>query len=592
MKKILLIIHLVFIVISQLNAQKIKILTNHEGYDPVGPKTAVIQTFQDDTVFSVSLKSYGDDIEILNLDPKYVGKIDEWKNWYFWTIDFSSVTVEGDYYIECETNKGTTRSFPLKIQDNIFERHTISDVIFYFRGQRCVGQLNKADKKMIFLNTEGDAVDVSGGWHDASGDYGKHLSHLSFATYFNSQQIPLVVYSLAKSYRMLDERGNEDFNQMKRRLIDEILYGADFLIKIKKEGGSFYRSISGRGPGKKPEDRRITPTMNSFHSYEVGYRAGAGISIAALAIASQLGVCGGFSSETYLKSAEDAFEYLENYNIFLTNNSEENIIDDYCALAAATELYKATKKDVYKKAADKRAKSLMERLTSWQTYSNYWRADDKDRPFFHASDAGYPVVALTYYLDICDDKSKTIVLEVIKKSLNFELTVTAEVENAFGYARQLVQTKEAKRYSSFFYPHNTETAPWWQGENARISSLACAARIAGKHFSSDQKFRLQLEKYANDQINWIMGLNPFNVSMLHGTGRNNPEYMFFGSYQYTSAPGGICNGITGGLENEHDIDFNVPYSVTGKDYDWRWAEQWLPHSSWFLMAVSAGNILE
>jgi hypothetical protein len=77
--------------------------------------------------------------------------------------------------------------------------------------------------------------------------------------------------------------------------------------------------------------------------------------------------------------------------------------------------------------------------------------------------------------------------------------------------------------------------------------------------------------------------------MLYGRGRNNPEYMFFDSWQYTCMPGGISNGITAGLNNEHDIDYNVPYSVTGKDYDWRWTEQWLPHDAWFLMAVSAGE---
>ena len=99
----------------------------------------------------------------------------------------------------------------------------------------------------------------------------------------------------------------------------------------------------------------------------------------------------------------------------------------------------------------------------------------------------------------------------------------------------------------------------------------------------------KLDKYADDQLNWILGLNPFDVCMLYGKGRNNPEYMFFGSWQYTCMPGGISNGITAGLNNGHDIDFNIPYSVIGKDYDWRWTEQWLPHDSWFLMAVSTGE---
>ncbi len=62
---------------------------------------------------------------------------------------------------------------------------------------------------------------------------------------------------------------------------------------------------------------------------------------------------------------------------------------------------------------------------------------------------------------------------------------------------------------------------------------------------------------------------------------------FFNTYEYTNAPGGICNGITGGLYNENDIDLNRGYNETGKDNDWRWAEQWLPHTAWYLIAISS-----
>ena len=92
--------------------------------------------------------------------------------------------------------------------------------------------------------------------------------------------------------------------------------------------------------------------------------------------------------------------------------------------------------------------------------------------------------------------------------------------------------------------------------------------------------------FALDQLNWVLGCNPYDASMLQGTGRNNPAYSFFGTFEYTNAPGGIVNGITSGLDNENDIEFNLSYAKTGKDYDWRWAEQWLPHTAWYLLAVA------
>ena len=611
MRKILLLHCIIVFSITNLYGQKIQILTNHLGYDPSGPKKAVVLTFRDDNVNSYSIHLWENDLLITSGKPEKAGRVDQWKKWIFWTINFASIHQEGLYYIKCQTNLGLVRSFPFKIQQNILERHTISDVVFYFRGQRCVGLMDKADQKMTFLSGRDDTVDVRGGWFDASGDYSKDLSHLSFSTYFNPQQIPLVVYSLGKSFELLKNRKNENFNQINRRLIDEILHGADYLVRVKKPGGSFYRTISGRGPGKKPEDRRITPSMKKFtitkkkkegidpesgnsipdekNVYEVGYRPGGGIAIASLAMAYRLKTSEDFNYETYLRCAEETFSYLEKHNISLTNDGKENIVDDYCALCATTELFKATGKLVYKIAANKRARNLVHRLVSWDKYKNFWRANKGDRPFFHAADAGYPLVALIYYLDICDQEIRKEVLSVIKKSLHFELGITAEVANPFGYARQLVQHKDGRRNSSFFYPHDTETAPWWQGENARLASLASAARLAIPYFSTNPSFVQKLEQYARDQINWILGLNPFDVCMLHGSGRNNPEYLFFGSYQYTSAPGGICNGITAGLKNEHDIDFNLSYSETGKDYDWRWGEQWLPHAAWYLMAVSARN---
>ena len=167
--------------------------------------------------------------------------------------------------------------------------------------------------------------------------------------------------------------------------------------------------------------------------------------------------------------------------------------------------------------------------------------------------------------------------------------MTGEVANPFGYARQLVQTTAGIRETRFFFPHDTETAPWWQGEDARLASLAFAARRAIPYFAGDPAFAARLRRYAQDQLDWILGRNPFDASLLQGSGRNNPEYLFFGSYEYTNAPGGIVNGITAGFRDPYGIDFNIPQSVTGADHDWRWGEQWLPHATWYLLAVAAGS---
>ncbi len=586
---------------------QIKLLYNHIGYETKAPKPAVVLSTAEDKVSSFSIINQATGEIVHEGVPIPTGKVDQWRDWHFWTFNFDKIVLPGTYKIEVEANGKTVQSYPFLIQDNLLERNTLSDVVYYFKGQRSSGLLDKADRNMTFLKGRTDTVDVHGGWYDATGDYGKHISHLTYSTYFNPQQINLTVWSLFETYKALDKKEDPNYRQYKRRLLDEAMFGADFLHRMKLKNGSFYRTISGKGAEKKAEDRKITPTSTGYSltknpedgidgpddetadvsTYEISYRAGAGLSIAALAIASTYEVSGDFHNADYLESAKEAFAYLEENNSTLTNDGKENIVDDYCALMAATELYKATKDQLYLKAADKRATSLMSRLIQNEAGHYYWRADDKDRPFFHAADAGLPVVSLITYAKIAGQAQKKSALEAIKIALESEMTLSAEVNNPFGYARQYVQNKEGERRSSFFFPHDTETAPWWQGENARLGSIATAARMASQVLTDDPVFNERLQAYAWNQLNWILGLNPFDACMLEGHGRNNVQYLFFNSYEYTNAPGGICNGITSGLYNENDIDLNRGFNETGKDNDWRWAEQWLPHASWYMIAIAS-----
>jgi Glycosyl hydrolase family 9/Cellulase N-terminal ig-like domain len=586
-------------------ASETKILTNHLGYEPHGPKHAVVLGKAGESVSSCSLKNDANDQQVLSVPAKASGPVQKWKDWYFWTLDFDSFSTEGKYFLECATAAGNVRSFPFMIQRDLLERNTMSDVIYYFKEERSSGQYDKADRHLKFEGSKPGTVDAHGGWWDATGDYGKHFSHLSFSTYFNPHQIPFSVYSLLKSYEKVKLQGN--LVRYESRLLDEAMFGADYLVRMKAPNGSFYRSVSTGGVEQTPGGRKIAGEMKRFgieaapgqgakemvesanndREYEVSYRSGGGIAIAALAMASAYPVSGEFTSVQYLQAAEDAFDYLEKDNLKLVNDGKENIVDDYCALAAATELYRATKKEKYKAAADRRARSLMARQISAGGYSNYWRADDGQRPFFHASDAGLPVVSLLYYAEIADAATRKQVLETVKKSLEFELAITTEVNNPFGYSREYVQDKTGARRTSFFFPHNSDAAPWWQGENARLASVAAAARLAARVFPDDAEFRGKLELFATSQLNWILGLNPFDSCMLNGVGRNNPPYMYFDSWEFTNAPGGISNGITSGFKEESDIDFLLPYRETGADNDWRWGEQWLPHSSWYLLAVAS-----
>ena len=579
------------------------ILTNHLGYETTGPKRAVVQGQKGGVVRRCSVVDEADGKRVPAGAPKAVGPVARWRDWTYWTVDFSDLRREGTYRVVCQTGAGESSSFPFAVQRHILERHTLSDVLYYVKGQRSAGAIDEADRNVPLAGRPDARVDARGGWYDATGDYGKHLSHLTFSTYFNPQQLSLTAWGVLKAHDLLQRRGAGNARQYRRRLLDEGGWGADYLVRTHVPGGSFYRSVGGPGPEKRPQDRRIGKDEKAFAihtlgrqesmqgeraasredaAYQTSFRSGGGVAIAALARAAGMRVPGERAAD-YLRVAEAAWAFLAKNNAAFTNDGKENVVDDYCALLAATELFAATGKAEYKTAADDRASRLLKRLAP----RGYWRADDGDRPFFHAADAGLPVVSLLSYVEIAPER-KGDVLRAVRASLEWELAVTSEVANPFGYARQLVVTTKGVRDTRFFFPHDTETAPWWQGENARLGSLATAARLAVPHFAADAPFAGRLRAYGQDQLNWILGLNPFDTSMLEGAGRRNPEYLYFGAYEYTNAPGGIVNGITAGLKDEGDIDFNVPHTVSGGDNDWRWGEQWLPHATWYLLAVSAG----
>jgi len=582
---------------------QVRILVDQVGYETLAGKQAIVEGSDQDHPQKFALIDADSGKTVFEADLQPSGKVFAWDGRIFWTADFSSWRRAGRYAVKVGSAQGDIDSCAFDISDDILERDTLSNVVFYFKGQRASGLMDQADRHLRVPGEQG-FVDVHGGWYDATGDYGIHLSHQNPTSYFNPQQVPLAAWSLLKSYTELAARKDDNFSEYERRMLDEGLYGADYLVRIKRPNGSFFETINAPGKEKLAQDRAIgNPNWRTQiklkasdsteniakaegpHAYEASFRAGGGMAIAALALASTMPVDSEFARKEYLRTAEDAFQFLSAHNRELLNDGVENILDDYCALIAATELYSATRNETYRSAADERAAKLMARLTTSGNWQNYWRADDGTRPFFHPADAGLPVIGLLEYFKIASPVARTKVLETVERSLQFELAVTSEVNNPFGYARQLVRT-EGKMRTAFFFPHDTEAAPWWQGENARLASMAAAARMAIPLYPDKPEFQSKLRAYAWNQLHWILGRNPFDATMLMGSGHGYAPYMFFRSYKYTGAPGGIMNGITAGLDNEDGIAFNLGYAVTGKDEDWRWTEQWLPHAAWYLYAVS------
>lgn len=592
----------------------VRVLVNQVGYEPGARKAAMIEGNRGDHPTTFALVDAATGATVLHGRLRARGQVYDWRErlasgqhrpWLFWTADFSRWRQTGHYLIRV----GRAQSCPFAIQHDLLERHTISNVIYYFKGQRASGSFNQADAHLPDPSHPGKFLDLRGGWYDATGDYGIHLAELSFTNYFDNAPVPLSAWSLLAAYQALQARHDANFTQYERRLLDEGLFGADFLVRAQRPGESFLDGISAPGIHKWARDRgldnpnyrpKIKTQPASYGGYmvkaaphryqhQISLRQGAGMAIAALALASTMprtGPDGHLPAARYRRAAESAYRFLQTNNRQL-NGGPANLLDDYSGLLAATELYKATHQAAYLAGANHWADALMARLISRGPYHNYWQVASGARPYFNPTDAGEPVVSLLQFAAIAGPAQRRRALDAVRRSLQFELWITRQVNNPFGYARQLIQMgPRGKVRAAFFFPHNTVAAPWWQGENARLASLAAAARLAAPYFRDAPRFQAELERYAWDQLDWILGRNPYGACMLQGSGHGGAPYMFFRSWQYTSAPGSIANGITAGLHNEDGIAYNLGYPITGKDTDWRWSEQWLPHAAWYLYAAS------
>lgn len=558
------------------------LLTNHIGYEHLGPKKAIVQTEQPHlSSYTAQLICATSEQTVATFAVEEQGKVANWHQGYFYLIDFSSFTDSGDYFLQVEDS----RSSYFTVGEHILLNQTLSDVIHYFKSQRCGGVFDQQDRQVPVLNAN-QTVDVHGGWYDASGDVSKYLSHLSYANYLNPQQTPMVIWNILKGLSLLE--GSEDIAAFTRtRLIEEALFGADFLVRMQNEKGFFYMTVFDKW-SKDTAQREIcayeTQLGHKFDDYQAGFRQGGGVTIAALAAASRLGVHGEYDQQKYRNAAENGYWHLKEHNTQYLNDGEENIIDEYCALLASVELFKATKETRYLEESRLWAQRLVARQMSDEQIQHFWSANqDGSRPYFHAAEAGLPVIALCEYLAIEDDSVQTeSVKRIVNRACEFEIKISNKVTNPFGYPRQYVKGVNESKRDAFFVAHNNESGYWWQGENARLGSLATMAYLAQPHITS-QEIQQQLSVFAQDALNWIVGLNPYDMCMLDGHGRNNPDYL--PQYGFFNAKGGVCNGITGGFEDEEDIAFNPPAQKDDMLQNWRWGEQWIPHGAWYLLAV-------
>ena len=570
---------------------RLEIYVNQAIFPPHGPKIALVGS---DTALTQTLFVVIDE-KGYKVFTGHLGNPQTINDWApgrkFYPADISTLTRPGHYRIRIESGMISNK---FQIGDVDWARPMVASIIHYYHEQRAnTPQELKADSALRLYGSD-RRVDLHGGWCDASGDVSKYFSHLAYANFMSPQQIPLVTWSLVNAGENLHQqlvRWN-----LTDSLTAEALWGADYITRSLDPAGYFYMTVFSYF-NKDPDARRVVGLhANSVTTdeYQCAFREGGGMAIAALARISRWGKGGDYTPKQYLDAARRGYAHLVVNNTKYDDDGKENIIDDYCALMAATELWIATDSNYYRDQARIRAAHLNARMSP----AGYFISDDGRRPFWHASDAGLPIVALTRYLDKeADSAYRNQALNTIDRALMYNLRVTNEIDNPFGYARQSFLYKNEVK-DGFFIPHDNETGWWWQGENARLASLATAALLGSRLLDTkgwtsyppmahnDLPILSNLTAFAARQYSWILGCNPYDICFMYEFGANNVPYMH-SNYGHGSQRGGISNGITGA--KDHGDGSGIDFRTEDNGNEWRWTEQWLPHAAWFLQTLTAMN---
>jgi hypothetical protein len=434
--------------INKTRQNEIQLLVNQVAYNQKGTKQAVVKSehpLSNGLVFQILNAETG--VLVFSGKVKTAQRVASWGTDYYSPVVFSDFSKNGKYKIRIVANGETINSYNFQIGDALIGKVSIPAIVSFFQHQRAnsVEEL-KADQN-IRLYGSTRTVNLTGGWCDASGDVSKYFSHLAYTNVMLPQQIPMVTWSMINTVEtvpaLLENIGS------KQALTAEAIYGADYLMRSLDPEGYFYMTVFSYF-NKDASARRVVGLLadsKTTSDYQCAYREGGGMAIAALARISQWNVNGEFSAVSYLAAAERAFAHLQQFGLQYDDDHKNNIIDDYCALMAASELWKATGKGIYRKEARIRSENLHKRLH----ISGYFLANDTDRPFWHAADAGLPIIALARYLDVENNAEfRKNALSTIKKALDYNLKITNETTNPFGYARQSFMYN-GKVQNGFFY---------------------------------------------------------------------------------------------------------------------------------------------
>lgn len=505
--------------------------------------------------------------------------------------DFSSVTLPGKYYIKA----GNGRSYPFTIRNNIY-LEPLKATLNYLQVQRCgrstTGYLSPCHLDDGVRMDNGKHMDGTCGWHDAC-DIRKEVSGTIYG-----------MLGLAKFYDVVTE------HSLKSQILDELLWGNHYFLnmqepegfvmkgtgpsvlehadnnrwtdnKIGKFGGELHlvtpdtgRSTDTASIIGKKDDRVVnTDPASDVIQFNFVY--------AEALLADILQHREDDYSQDCLSAAKKCFAWC------IENDIADNINDYGALVRSALQLYVTTNQEEYRDLAIEYADKIMalqiDKIEHSPVYGFFKVTASKNNFRMGGWKGDLPFNSLCLMTEILPEhqnakKWKSAISNYIDGYLK---VITGR--NVFGFVpfgifndeKPVGNRKIGDYWYRYFVPvrelEEGQGESFWRvkaffaGTNSNTISVAIGLARAARILRDPS-----LKDLAQDQIDWLFGLNPVQASSMEGFGADVLEYFVNVNEYYPVTPkikGGVMNGIAGTKEDQ----------PVRHDQSWQTSEYWIPH---------------
>jgi hypothetical protein len=433
----------------------------------------------------------------------------------------------------------------------------------------------------------GKHQDVTGGWHDAS-DLRKWVE----ATIYG-------MIGLSKTYELLDETNKE-----REKILDELLWGNQYFLKMQEPQGYVMNYVGG-DVKKHSDSNRWTDNEIGKEGGELSFtKPNAGTSSADMLVfgskddrvirtdpVNMTGQYNFITSEAImaritktkdpdyslkcLQSAIKCFDWCTNAN----KETNSGIIG--ASIQASSELYKTTGQDIYKNFAAEQASQLKKLQADIQKggIGGYFFTSSSDQePYKNISEGCLAFISLCDLVDLFPSHKDVPLWKEMIANYSIQYLMLMSQRNSFGIIPYGLFSKEDpggnRKIGNYWYRYFMQPdLDWWVGINSNIAS-AGVGLVKAAAILNDSR----LKTVAQKQLDWIIGVNPFNSSTIESVGYNQPKH-FGGSTFLPSTPvlaGAVLNGLGGDNSDQPDIG----------NGNWQISEYWTPMVSFTLWLMA------